>query len=187
MSYKELTEKERNDIFKKQHCQVKVKLNNGQIFEFNPFRKYEGISSQFNIRWLPLHDFEKPRISYTLCDDVFHMVATEGVESDNIYYLNEANFDIKMMKLNLNIENDRIWTVIKNLSEEETDLEDYDEEYKDQLIEGYKICKEKTYNFKTIEEEEKYFMRDDITAAEEVYYYEFVLKWTKISQGKQFI
>jgi hypothetical protein len=57
------------------------------------------------------------------------------------------------------------------------DLIDIDDEYKQQLIKGYKICKEKTYNFKSIEEEEQYFMRSDVTPEEEVYYYEFIVEW----------
>lgn len=84
------------------------------------------------------------------------------------------------MKLNLNIEDDQIWTVIKNLADEfKRDLNDIDDEYKQQLIKGYKICKGKTYNFKSVEEEEKYFARADVTAEEEVYYYQFVVKWSE--------
>jgi hypothetical protein len=48
----------------------------------------------------------------------------------------------------MNIEDDHIWTVIKNLADERNrDLNDIDDEYKQQLIKGYKICKGKTYNF----------------------------------------
>jgi hypothetical protein len=104
------------------------------------------------------------------------MVANEGIETDNIDYLNEAKFDTKNMKLNLNIENEQIWSMLKN-SKNARDLENCEEEYKEQIIKGYKICKGKTYNFKSVEEEEKYFARADITAEEEVYYYEFVIKW----------
>ncbi len=63
----------------------------------------------------------------------------------------------------MNIEDEHIWTVIKNMAyESKKDLNNIDDEYKHQLIKGYKICKEKTYNFKSIEEEQ-YFMRSDIT------------------------
>ncbi len=80
----------------------------------------------------------------------------------------------------MNIENEHIWKVIKNLADEcKRDLNDIDDDYKQQLIKGYKICKGKTYNFKSIEEEEQYFMRCDITPEEEVYYYEFIVKWSE--------
>lgn len=80
----------------------------------------------------------------------------------------------------MNIDNEHIWTLIKNLAvERKRCLNDIDGEYKQQLINGYKICKEKTYNFKSIEEEEQYFMRSDITPEEEVYYYEFVVAWSE--------
>jgi hypothetical protein len=80
----------------------------------------------------------------------------------------------------MNIEDEHIWTVIKHLADEcKRDLNDIDEEYKQQLIKGYKICKGKTYNFKSIEEEEQYFMRIDVTPEEEVYYYELIVKWSE--------
>jgi len=60
-------------------------------------------------------------------------------------------------------------------------FEDCDPEYKQSLIDGYKICQDKTYDFNTVEEEEAYFMRDDVTAAEEVYYYTFVIEWGHVT------
>ena len=80
----------------------------------------------------------------------------------------------------MNIEDEHIWKVIKNLADEhKRDLNDIDDEYKQQLIKGYKICKGKTYNFKSIEEEEQYFMRSDVTPEEEVYYYELIVEWSE--------
>jgi hypothetical protein len=72
--------------------------------------------------------------------------------------------------------NEQIWNLLVSLSNE-PNFEDCDPEYKQNLIDGYKICQGKTYNFKTVEEEEVYFMRDDVTAAEEVYYYAFIVEW----------
>ena len=78
----------------------------------------------------------------------------------------------------MNIEDEHIWTLVKNLADKyKRDLIDIDDEYKQQLITGYKICKGKTYNFKSIEEEAQYFMRSDVTPEEEVYYYEFIVQW----------
>jgi hypothetical protein len=71
---------------------------------------------------------------------------------------------------------EEIWNMLVSRSND-PDFEDCDPEYKQQLIEGYKICQNKTYNFKTVEEEETYFSRSDVTAAEEVYYYTFVIQW----------
>jgi hypothetical protein len=80
----------------------------------------------------------------------------------------------------MNIEDEHIWTVIQNLADKyKRDLNDIDDEYKQQLIKGYKICKGKTYHFKSIEEEEQYFMRSDVTPEEEVYYYELVVEWSE--------
>ena len=80
----------------------------------------------------------------------------------------------------MNIEDEYIWTVIKNLADQsKRNLNDIDDEYKQQLINGYKICKEKTYNFKSVEEEEQYFMKTDVTPEEEVYYYEFIVEWSE--------
>lgn len=79
----------------------------------------------------------------------------------------------------MNIDNKHIWTSIKKLANEHNQcLNNIDEEFKQQLIKGYTICKEKTYNFKSIEEEKEYFMRSDITPEEEIYYYEFIVKWS---------
>lgn len=79
----------------------------------------------------------------------------------------------------MNIEH--IWTEIKLLADKcERYLNDIDDDFKELLIKGYIICKEKTYNFKSIKEtynfksikeEEEYFMRRDITPEEEVFYY----------------
>jgi hypothetical protein len=177
-SWSELTKEERADIFKKLNCEVKVKLENGRVFGFNPFKECASLPPQYDLIWLPLYNNEKPKRQFMFCDEVFRMVAKEGIETDNIDYLNEAKFDTKNMKLDVNIENEQIWSMLKN-SKNAGNLEDCDEEYKQQLIKGYKICENKTYNFKSVEEEEKYFARADVTAEEEVYYYQFVVEWSE--------
>lgn len=176
----ELTQSERDDIFEKLKCEVKVKLLNRGVFAFTPFKQYASIPPQYYIKWLPLYVNENPKSHFMFCHDVFHMINTEGIESDNIDYLNEAMFQTKNMKLNLNLENEQIWSMLTN-TKNVRDLEDSDEDFKERIIKGYKICKEKTYNFKTIAEEEAYFTRDDITAEEEVYYYTFVVKWCEVT------
>lgn len=190
-SWFELTEQERSDIiekfngakrsgnFDKLNCEVKVKLDNGRMFEFTPFKVTAGVETKFKLTWIPLYDHKKPYINYMNERDVFYMVATQGIESDNIKCLILANFDTNNMKLNMNMEDDRIWTVIKHLADKyKRDVDDIDDEYKQQLIKGYRLCKGKVYNFKSVEEEETYFSRHDIAPEEEVYYYEFVVKWS---------
>ena len=79
----------------------------------------------------------------------------------------------------MNDDDEHIWTFLKNLADKcKRNLIDIDDEYKQQLIKGYKICKGKTYNFKSIEEEEQYFMRSEVTPEEEVYYYELIVEWS---------
>ncbi len=138
-SWSELTKEERAEIFKKMNCEVKVKLENGRVFGFNPFKECASLPPQYNLTWFPLYDNEKPKGQFMFCDEVFRMVANQGIETDNIDYLIEAKFDTKNMRLNLNIEDDHIWTMLKN-SKNNRDLQDYDEEYKQQIIKGYKIC-----------------------------------------------
>jgi hypothetical protein len=101
----ELYLQENADTFKRIECKIKVKLENGKIFEFNPFIECLIMPPKYELRWLPLYNNEKPKVQFMFCNDVFEMVATEGIESDNIDCLNEAKFDTKNMKLNLNIEN----------------------------------------------------------------------------------
>ena len=75
---------------------------------------------------------------------------------------------------------EQIWNLLVSKSND-PNFEHCDPEYKQSLIDGYKICQYKTYDFKTVEEEEAYFMRDDVTAAEEVYYYTFVIEWGSVT------
>lgn len=78
----------------------------------------------------------------------------------------------------MDIEDEHIWSICKNMADKcNRDLHNIGDEYKQQLIKGYKICKEKNYHFTSIEEEEQYFMRSDITPEEEVFYYEFIVEW----------
>lgn len=60
--------------------------------------------------------------------------------------------------------------------------DNWDESYKKSLISDYKIYKRKyghkKYNFKSLEEEEKYFLEH---IDEEIYYYTFVVKWKKLT------
>ncbi len=46
----------------------------------------------------------------------------------------------------------QIWNLLVSKSIEH-DFEDCDPEHKQDLIDGYKICQDKTYNFKTVSEE----------------------------------
>lgn len=75
---------------------------------------------------------------------------------------------------------DYIEAVIEDLADiRKQHLNNIGDLYKPQLIKGYTICKGINYNFKSIEEEEQYFTRSDITPEEEVYYYEYLIRWAK--------
>jgi hypothetical protein len=69
--------------------------------------------------------------------------------------------------------NEDIWDIL--VSKKGHDINSYDPEVKEQLINGYKICKNKNLKFTSIEEEGAYFSRPDIAAEEEMYYYEFCM------------
>ena len=177
-SWSELTKDECDEILKKMKCEVKVKLQDGRVFGFNPFKECASFPPQFNLLWLPLYNNEKPKRQFMFCDEVYRMVESQGIVSDNIDYLKECKFNTIKIQLNMNIENEQIWLMLKT-SKNAVNLNDCDEYYKQQLIKGYTICKNKTYNFKSVEEEEKYFARADVSAEEEVYYYQFLVDWSE--------
>ena len=56
----------------------------------------------------------------------------------------------------------QFWNLLVSMSIEH-DFEDCDPEHKQYIIDDYKICQDKTYNFKTVSEDEAYFMQDTIT------------------------
>lgn len=56
---------------------------------------------------------------------------------------------------------------------------EYDEEYKHELIQGYKICKTKTYYFANLREEEFYFLNQSVSKEEELYYYVILMNLPK--------
>ncbi len=102
-AWNELTQEEKNDILKKLDSSVKVKLNDERIFEFNPFKECASLPPQYNLVWLPKYDFEKPKREFMFCDQVFIMVATHAIETNNIEYLKECNFETKNLKFNSNL------------------------------------------------------------------------------------
>ena len=52
------------------------------------------------------------------------------------------------------------------------------ESYKKRLTELYQTYKHKTYDFKTGEEEDAYFLK--ASGEEEIYYYTFVIEWKPV-------
>jgi hypothetical protein len=50
--------------------------------------------------------------------------------------------------------------------------------YKNELVRGYHICKNKQYNLAwTFAEEEAYFMDPSVSFEEELYFYECIMRW----------
>jgi hypothetical protein len=175
-----LSKEERSELFKKFKTPVKIKLNDATIFEFTPFVYCASLPSQFNIKWLPINNIDKPKCEYILCDKLYHIVKTQGIETDNIEYLQEAGgFETKNLIENLNIDDDRIWLILQNLSNKKNlpnkdNLDNYPIDYKKLLIEGYKIYKSQCYNFTDIEHEHNYFTKYPMENAEKAYYSEFI-------------
>lgn len=82
------------------------------------------------------------------------------------------------------MKNDELWEKLLKIDDFD---DDNDEEFKSLLINGYKICKNKTYDFlKTMDDEYKYFSREDISPDEEAYYF-FVLRIPKRITNIKFV
>lgn len=90
-----------------------------------------------------------------------------------------------MTGITIENEHEHVWTTIKHLANQRNVcLNDIDDEFKQQLIKGHVICTGKTYNFTSIEEEEQYFMRSDVTPEEEVYYYTLIVEWSETNNDE---
>lgn len=94
----DMSQEEKNEIFKKLNSTVKVKLETGYIFEFKPFLQCASMPPQYSLTWLPHNKTE-----FMFCDQVFNMIATQSIETNNIEYLNECKFNTKHIQLNLNL------------------------------------------------------------------------------------
>ncbi len=102
-NWSDLSETDKEEIFKRLQCSVKVKLNTEQVFEFNPFRVCASLPAQYNIKWILPISNAKPTIQYIEEYEMFKLVELQGRETNNLQYLTEAKFKTTNMVENHNL------------------------------------------------------------------------------------
>jgi hypothetical protein len=95
---KKLTQKEKNKIFEKLNAEVKIKFNNDEIIGFNPFKVCCSIPAKFTLK----NYTNGKKIEWREEFEFKNYILRNGVETNNIKYLEEA--DIKTSHLQLNLE-----------------------------------------------------------------------------------
>lgn len=96
-SWNDLTKEEKADFFKKMEAEVKVKFASGEIIGFNPFRQCYSMPAQYNY----INYTTGKKMDFRFVHDLVLDIETNGVETNNIQYLEEANIKAKHMTLNL--------------------------------------------------------------------------------------
>jgi hypothetical protein len=91
-NWSELSETDKEELFKRLKCSVRVKLNNEQVFEFNPFRVCASMPAKYTIKWILPIPNAKPQIQYIQEHEMFKLVELQCVETNNLQYLTEAKF-----------------------------------------------------------------------------------------------
>jgi hypothetical protein len=95
---KKLTQEEKNNIFEKLNAEVKIKFNNDEIIGFNPFKVCCSIPAKFTLK----NYTNGKKIEWREEFEFKNYILRNGVETNNIKYLEEA--DIKTSHLQLNLE-----------------------------------------------------------------------------------
>jgi len=98
-SWNELTKEEKEEFFKRLNAEVKVKFVSGEIIGFNPFKVCASMPAQYNIK----NYTTGKKMEFRWEHDVRRDIANNAIESNNIKYLEEAKFDVKNIKLNLEL------------------------------------------------------------------------------------
>lgn len=84
-------------------CKVKIKLETGEIFQFNPYYTVSGSGDnsklECKVEWL--HSIEYTRKTLYVYEIV--ELVSLGVETDNIEDLCKCNYDTSKLKLNMNL------------------------------------------------------------------------------------
>lgn len=91
-NWSELSKTDKEEIFKRLQCSVRVKLNNEQVFEFNPFRVCASMPAQYTIKWILPISNAKPCVQNIEEYEMFKLVELQCVETNNLQYLTEAKF-----------------------------------------------------------------------------------------------
>lgn len=98
-SWSDLTKEEKADFFKKMEAEVKVKFASGEIIGFNPFKQCCSLPAQYHYRsYTP-----DKKMAFRFVHDLVLDIETNGVETNNIQYLEEAKIKAKHMTLNLDL------------------------------------------------------------------------------------
>ena len=87
------------EFFKKVKAEVKVKFTSGEIIGFTPFKQCCSIPPQYHLK----NYTAGKKINFRFVYDFISDIEINGVESNNIEYLEEAKIKAKHMKLNLDL------------------------------------------------------------------------------------
>ena len=85
------------------NCKVKVKLETGEIFQFNPYYTVGSddiLKKECNIKWIySIENKRKTLYVYEIRD----MIKLEGIETNNIDDLRKCRYYITRLKLNMSL------------------------------------------------------------------------------------
>lgn len=85
------------------NCKVKVKLETGEIFQFNPYFTVGSdniLREECNVKWINVIDnTRKTLYVYEIRD----MINIEGIETNNIDDMSKCRYDVTKLKFNANL------------------------------------------------------------------------------------
>ena len=81
------------------HVEVKIKFDNGEIVGFNPFKVCASMPPQYTLK---NHTTGK-KMYFEFTDKFIHTIENNGIETNNIQYLEECNIKANHLKLNLDL------------------------------------------------------------------------------------
>lgn len=83
----DLTKEEKSEFWKRMECEVRVKFTSGEIIGFNPFRQYFSFPAKYTVTY---YTSGQKKCEFKYVHDVIHNIENNGVETNNILYLEEA-------------------------------------------------------------------------------------------------
>jgi len=97
--WEELTQEEKNEFFKKLNAEVKIKFNNDEIIGFNPFKVCCSLPAQYILK----NYTNGKKIEWREEFEFKNYIKINGIETNNIKYLEEANIETSHLQLNLEL------------------------------------------------------------------------------------
>ena len=97
--WEELTKEEKDEIFKKLNAEVKIKFNNDEIIGFNPFKVCCSLPAKYTLK----NYTNGKKIEWREEFEFKNYIEINGVETNNIEYLEEANIKASHLQLNLEL------------------------------------------------------------------------------------